>query len=364
MHTVRVGNTTTTSKREHGQKSMAIELEQEREIETTTMSGEKKDSIQSFRQPWKHGKLIDLFGVPEITRDDLDIHEEIGRGKKSLVRRATWKKQKGDEPTNNIDVALKSHYDTDSYPNIAAYTFWEFCRYNDLKAVQGKLIPKLHFILRDEGKLMLGLELGKPVRRDEYESTRVKELYSDLQDTGWVQREGSFRYDNFAWMKNEDGSQRLVAIDIESFIPWFQGRNAYTNRSLVARVIANRELKFLDIPEISPTELEIPDIDKSFEWTSYKRPFRSSWFGEKVVVVPSDSDDLFTALHRLRSLRGKGKSYPRPLFLARERDGTILLGLQHPRIFSQRFLDQIIKDLFYFIPYCSDKMRIRELMSR
>ena len=38
----------------------------------------------------------------------------------------------------------------------------------------------------------------------------MKQLYADLQDTGWVQRDASFRYDNLSAMKNE--SQRLVRV--------------------------------------------------------------------------------------------------------------------------------------------------------
>ena len=41
----------------------------------------------------------------------------------------------------------------------------------------------------------------------------MKQLYADLQDTRWVQRDASFRYDNYlSSMKNEDGSQRLVRV--------------------------------------------------------------------------------------------------------------------------------------------------------
>ena len=293
---------------------------------------------------------MDLSGTTTWNGND---NAFLPEGKKSHVKRATWKR-KGERA--NIDVALKKSY----YTNLNAYTFWEFCRYNDLKSVQGKLIPKLHFILRDEGKLMLGLELVKPLHREE--SKRLDVLYEELKATGWVQRDRSFfdRYDNFVTMQNEDGSQRLVVTDLESFIPWFQEKRESNNKPHVASVIANREIRFLGIPEISPTELEIPGSDKDFEWTCNGLPFQSSWFGKNVVVVPSRSDDLFTTLARLKSIRVKDKPYPRPLFLARERSGIILLGFEHRCISSKPILNEIMTDFFYFLSWSSQR-KLRDL---
>eukprot|EP00978_Attheya_sp_CCMP212_P047945 scaffold452290_cov63-Attheya_sp.AAC.3 len=279
-----------------------------------------KEAYNRFFEPWKYANEL---GIPEISEQEIKVLKPLGSGKKASASLATW---------NGRSIALKSWVGNNcNYSFASAYSDWEILRYCNLKNVQGSLVPKLFFVSRqkDTGALVLGLELGTPVSGYERGLSDAKnKLRNDLEKEGWVQRSCSFRDDNLVWMQNEDNSKRLVAIDLESFIPYF---GVETEGKLHA---SNLNMTIFGLPEISPSELQLPTYN-SWEWTANDRRCTGTWRKEKkVTVIPYQRDrkTLETELERYELLRKEhGTLVPRPLFLARERDGTILLGLEHFR---------------------------------
>jgi len=149
-------------------------------------------------------------GVPEVDVKDIQIEWSalLGQGKKTSVVPATWQ---------GIEVALQI-CDND-HDNKYKYGQRELERYCDLKELQGTFIPCLYFFSRQEdGTHMLGLERGERVK-DCVSETELDELNDKVIAYGWRQREGPLRPDNTVWMKNDNGTNRLVLVDLESFLP-------------------------------------------------------------------------------------------------------------------------------------------------
>lgn len=120
-------------------------------------------------------------------------------------------------------------------------------------------------------------------------------------------------------MKNEDGSKRLVAIDLESFKPSFQ---------TTTRDIESDELYALcGLPLISPTELTGFQI----EWELEPDPMsQTTWKDQDVTIVPHPRhwfSVLRADLEMYKELeQHQGELIPQPPFLVRGRNGNVLLG--------------------------------------
>ena len=278
-----------------------------------------EEASNRFFEPWKYANEL---GIPEIEEQEFEVLKPLGSGKKSSASLATW---------NGRSIALKSwRADNSNYSDAPAYSYWELMCYCNLKDAQGSLVPELLFVSRqkDTGTLVLGLELGEPVSGyEEGFRDAKKKLRTDLEKEGWIQRSGSFRDDNLVWMQNEDNSKRLVAIDLESFIPYF---GVEREERLHA---SKRNMTIFGLPEISPSELQLDNCDTSLEWTTYGRNCTGTWRKQKkVTVMPyyKDRKTLETELERYELFKKEqGTLIPRPLCLARERNGTILLVLEH-----------------------------------
>ena len=162
-------------------------------------------ALDEFKRPWE---FDNTFGVLEIPFDEIETSGSLGSGKKGSTVAATWKGQ---------SIALKSwKCGCDAGP----YSQWELLVYCHLKSLQGTLVPKLHFISHEpDGCLVFGLELGRP--RHCVPRSEMNEAMDEISQHGWTQRSVSIRSDNFVCMANEDGTERLVATDLESFIPVF-----------------------------------------------------------------------------------------------------------------------------------------------
>ena len=278
-----------------------------------------EEASNRFFEPWKYANEL---GIPEIAEHEIEVLKPLGSGKKSSASLATW---------NGRSIALKSwRADNSNYSDAPAYSYWELMCYCNLKDAQGSLVPELLFVSRqkDTGTLVLGLELGEPVSGyEEGFRDAKKKLRTDLEKEGWIQRSGSFRDDNLVWMQNEDNSKRLVAIDLESFIPYF---GVEREERLHA---SKRNMTIFGLPEISPSELKLDNCKTSWDWTTYGRNCTGTWRKQKkVTVMPyyQDRKTLETQLERYELFKKEqGTLVPRPLFLARERNGTILLVLEH-----------------------------------
>ena len=276
------------------------------------------DAMDRFLEPWKYPNKL---GIPEIDFSEIKVVKPLGRGKKSSVSLALW---------NGKEIALKKwKEDNYNYQDTDAYSYWELLRYCDLKESQGKLIPELYFITREKetNTPLLGLELGQSVRGDEPGLYRAKnDLQKKLKKEGWIQRSGSWRDDNLVWMQNEDKSKRLVAIDLESFIPYFgSAADGKWNNSKTMTTPFGLE-------EVSPINLRLDNCDESWEWVS-NNTSTGTWMKEnkpvRILSYKRNRHNLQKQLERYELLKSQhGILLPRPLFVSRERDGTILLVLE------------------------------------
>ncbi|KAG7346011.1 hypothetical protein IV203_005078 [Nitzschia inconspicua] len=218
------------------------------------------EEFERFAYPWK---FDNPFGIPEIDPDEVQVQTWIGSGHKASTLKAIWKGR---------DIALKRVESSDKGP----YFTWEISRYHDLRAIQGKLIPKLFFVSREKttGKRLLGLELGVPLD-SHWPKEQAANLRSKLIPIGWRQRDCSWRLDNVVWMKNKKSKakdkksynsnywsnpkkrrrkkcktfpiKRLVAIDLESWIPTYHPKCSTLE---IRRSI-------FGLPILHPTELMI-----------------------------------------------------------------------------------------------------------
>jgi hypothetical protein len=274
------------------------------------------EAVNQFLEPWKYPNE---FGILEVAFDEIKVGKHLGDGKKASTSEAVW---------NGKTVALKC-WDFCSY-NCLAYSHWELSRYCNLKEAQGSLVPRLHFVSRnkDNGNLMLGLEMGEPVVwSDEGLEDAKDKLNEEIKKLGWKQRDLSWRNDNLVWMRNGDGSRRLVAIDLESFIPHFKG-----DKSAIPRAPSNiAKVSYFGVPEVSPSEVSIPECDQSSEWTTSGQIITGFWGERPVTLLPKrwTRSSLEIEMERYSLLeKVQGVLIPRPLFVARERNGTLLLGCE------------------------------------
>jgi hypothetical protein len=277
------------------------------------------EAVNQFLEPWKYPNE---FGILEVDFDEIKVGKHLGNGKKASTSEAVW---------NGKTVALKCwNFCSADYENALAYSHWELSRYCDLKEAQGSLVPRLHFVSRNNynGTLMLGLEMGEPVVwRDEGLEDAKDKLKEEIKKLGWKQRSGSWRNDNLVWMRNGDGSRRLVAIDLESFIPHFKG-----DKSAILRAPSNiAKVSYFGVPEVSPSEVSIPECDQSWEWSTSGQTMTGYWGERPVTLLPKrwTRSSLEIEMERYSLLeKVQGVLIPRPLFVARERDGTLLLGCE------------------------------------
>mmetsp|Transcript_425 Transcript_425/g.510 ORF Transcript_425/g.510 Transcript_425/m.510 type:complete len:218 (+) Transcript_425:348-1001(+) len=213
-----------------------------------------EEAIDHFFEPWKYPNE---FGIREVKEEEIEVLSYLGGGKKGSTRKAKW---------DGRIIAFKSWYENSSYSNDCAYSHWELSCYNALKAVQGSLVPKLYFVPRSEktGKLMFGLELGEEASSYDsgYEEAK-NELGDALKKEGWIQRDGSFRPDNLVWMKNEGESKRLVAIDLESFIPYFGPNRRKNKRKIESFPFDAERFTIFGLPQICPSKLQLHNCDET-----------------------------------------------------------------------------------------------------
>lgn len=174
--------------------------------------------------------------------EDVEDLSDIGHGKKGSTKIAMW---------NDKKIALKTWRDTYSEP----YSEWEILMYCRLKPLQGTLIPKLHFVSRTaDGKRALGLELGQPMTYCQKES--MHNVIKSIAEYGWKQRCASIRPDNFVYMEGDNKDEkRLVAIDLESFVPDF-----HTKKNDSCVVVAHDSV--LGVPVEEPLNVEVPGNDQ------------------------------------------------------------------------------------------------------
>jgi hypothetical protein len=277
------------------------------------------EAVTQFLEPWTYPNE---FGILEVDFDEIKVGEHLGDGKKASTSEAVW---------NGKTVALKCwNVCSSDYANSLAYSHWELSRYCDLKEAQGSLVPRLQFVSRnkDNGILMLGLEMGEPVDCcDEGLEDAKGKLHEAIKKLWWKQRRASWRNDNLVWMRNGDGSRRLVAIDLESFIPHFEGGKSTIPHAPSS--IAN--VSYFGVPEVSPSGVSIPECDKSWEWSTSGRIMTGYWGERPVTLLPKrwtrSSLEIEMELYSLLE-KVQGVLIPRPLFVARERDGTLLLGCE------------------------------------
>jgi hypothetical protein len=179
---------------------------------------------------------------------DIKICSYVGSGKKGSTSIAMW---------NGTKVALKQWTSYSGYPT-GPYSEWEILNYRRLKSLQGKLIPKLLFVTRnDSGRRAIGLELGRPIDEDHKTETELKAFNKEsIAKHGWMQRKGSIRCNNFVYMNDNENKERLVAIDLESFIPNFLFSHNSSPTISYAPV--------LGIPIVEPTEVKIAGC--TFSW--------------------------------------------------------------------------------------------------
>lgn len=271
------------------------------------------DDVTQFLEPWM---CPNKFGIPEVDFSEIKVGRGLGCGKKASTSEAVW---------NGKTVALKSWTFGGRYEHARAYSHWELSRYCDLKEAQGNLVPRLHFVCRRHGTLMLGLEMGQPVHDycNELEDAKSK-LWKALTEQGWKQRSGSWRNDNLVWMQNDDGSRRLVAIDLESFIPHF-------GKSIPRAPSKTAKMSYFGVPEVSPSEVRIHGCDETWEWTTEGEVMKGYWGKRPVTLLPKNwtRASLKIEMSRYSILeKVQGVLIPRPLFVARQRDGTLLLGCE------------------------------------
>lgn len=238
---------------------------------------------------------------------------------------------------------------------------WEILNYCRLKAVQGSLIPKLLFVSRmRDGTRAIGLELGKPIHI--CYRCEMQEINHELSEHGWMQRDGSLRSDNFVRIEG-----RLVAIDLESFIPAFY----YVDiNHMPPPTISYGSV--LGIPIVEPTEVQIEGCRKYQyvvnarvialhsqqhtyshspiltrphiflrEWTTNNVDTIGHWGATEVSLhsysYDHDAESLRLLLERNFRLKTvQGSLIITPLFLTRERNGTIIVGYKRfSEIFSE-----------------------------
>lgn len=283
--------------------------------------------FEEFIRPWNFPNKL---GIPEIAYDELQfLDQDLGEGKKSTTRLALWKGRR---------VAVKTwrtgRYASDYKSHKHAYSYWELSRYCDLASVQGQIIPKLLFCLRVDSSTMIGMELGTPVTADDGEYPKaVTKVMDTLKGLGWKQREESCRRDNFVWMMNGDKSRRLVAIDLESFIPCY-GAEVPVSNPLIRK---NRRPTPFGVPEITPAEVELPGYTESRNFWSAK-PHRvrnepAKWEGRDIRIVVYDcssggvEEELRKTLETLLKFKEQqGSLIPELKFVVRDHKGRILLG--------------------------------------
>lgn len=286
-----------------------------------------------FAHPWEYNNNC---GVLEVDADDIDDgpdgHHVLGKGCKSSTRKVKWKGK---------EVALKCG---DSSLNSGPMSQWELERYSDLQAVQGTLIPKLLFVSRDKntGERLFGFELGRPVPAQAippmYRSEMDK-LNTKLKMHGWCQRPTSWRMDNVVIMKNEDGvTDRLVAIDLETFIP--------VSYRQVPIPIRRHAAPIYGVPVINPREVQInhtdpsafwdPDIVKENPvrlvaeiypgyWTTYQNGVIN--VQEVSIVSYSDTSTFEQAMEKLCEWPAEDlDAVAKPIFLGLGRYGGIIVG--------------------------------------
>lgn len=174
--------------------------------------------------------------------EDIQCESWIGSGKKGSTLSAIWNGQK---------IALKS-WQVSGYDD-GPLSEWEIHNYCRLKALQGSLIPKLLFVSRtSNGKRAIGLELGRPIFH--CREVEMDYLADKIAKHGWMQRDVSIRPDNYVRMGPKG---RLVAIDLETFIPVFPRNH---NHDLPSPTISRGSV--LGIPVVESSEVEIEGCDK------------------------------------------------------------------------------------------------------
>jgi len=183
------------------------------------------------------------------------------------------------------------------YSEEQCFPQWELERCCD--SVQGKLVPKLYFVSREaSGKRMFGLELGAPVRRSDekeyalYQKHKVT-LRQNLSKTGWMQREESF---DRTLMKNKNGTRRLVAIDIESFVPTFNQPEVTIQPTSGVELI-------LGIPFVSPAEVKPQYSHVSYEYRLRSKYEDGVWRKRERVTIKYQKKLKCQSLSRQTSSR-------------------------------------------------------------
>ena len=292
-----------------------------------------------FAHPWKYNNNC---GILEVDANDIDDGPDghlLGKGCKSSTTKVNWLGK---------EVALKRGCTSLSSGPMSQ---WELERYSDLQAVQGTLIPKLLFVSRDKktGERLFGVELGSPVCAgfsliSPIYQREMDELDNKIKMHGWCQRPDSWRMDNVVSMKNEDGvTNRLVAIDLETFIPVSYRRIPISIRRHAAPIYG--------VPVINPREVQINHPCPSVSWepddkirpSSSKNPKRwvaeiypGHWTTYKngVINVQGVSivyyEDTSTFQHAMQRLcewpENKMGAVAKPIFLALGRYGGIIVG--------------------------------------
>lgn len=155
---------------------------------------------------------LTLANIAHIEWNDIDYSGVIlGYGRHGSVREAVW---------GNKSIAVKvfdvDHEGVDSFER-------ELSAYLSLNKVQGLLIPKLYFWSRHwAGSLFaIGLQAGRwePVHGSRDSWAEKEAVLEGLREYGFLHHD-SDDIRNFIYIDDEEGGERLVAIDLESIEPY------------------------------------------------------------------------------------------------------------------------------------------------
>mmetsp|Transcript_14432 Transcript_14432/g.20996 ORF Transcript_14432/g.20996 Transcript_14432/m.20996 type:complete len:90 (+) Transcript_14432:199-468(+) len=89
-------------------------------------------------------------------------------------------------------------------------------------------------------------------------------------------------------MTNEDGSKRLVTIDLKSFIPYFGNMTNTDNGYPIDAALdlaTPEKSEVAGLPHISPTELLLPNCNSKVMWNCGLNGMREMAFGTEIKLL-------------------------------------------------------------------------------
>jgi hypothetical protein len=145
--------------------------------------------------------------LPHVSYNDFEIVDVLGCGRNGAVFKVRWRGQEA--AMKQFDVGKDGYGPFDS----------ELAVYMKLRDAWSVLVPTPLFLSVSGGVLFLGLELGRdPKRGDDvyYQSEHWPNVLRSLEEYGICHSDAEER--NALLIKDANGSDRLVAIDLEHWL--------------------------------------------------------------------------------------------------------------------------------------------------